>query len=129
MLGDVAITPIDAQLELKPGAYTEYDTRGNDHLTSIVLGSTVSGMPEKYAFDSCENLIDVTLGGAVKDIGKLPFRGCISLEHVKGNGYYNCENGILYGKSIQIQVRADLTRLLSAWRQETIRLISRMIRH
>ena len=99
MLGDVAITPIDAQLELKPGAYTEYDTRGNDHLTSIVLGSTVSGMPEKYAFDSCENLIDVTLGGAVKDIGKLPFRGCISLEHVKGNGYYNCENGILYGKS------------------------------
>ena len=88
-----------AQLDLKPGTYTEYETRGNDHLTSIVLGSTVSGMPEKYAFDSCENLIDVTLGGAVKDIGKLPFRGCISLEHVKGNGYYNCENGILYGKS------------------------------
>ncbi len=88
-----------AQLDLKPGTYTEYETRGNDHLTSIVLGSTVSGMPEKYAFDSCENLTKVTLGGAVKDIGKLPFRGCISLEDVAGNGYYHCENRILYGKS------------------------------
>ena len=98
LLGEEAIMPL-AQLDLKPGAYTEYDTRGNDHLTSIVLGSTVSGMPEQYAFDSCENLTNVTLGGAVKDIGKLPFRGCISLDYVQGNGYYDCKNRILYGKS------------------------------
>ena len=89
----------DAQINLKQSEYTEIEPRGNDHLTSIVLGSTVSGMPEEYAFDSCENLTSVSLGGNVKDIGHLPFRGCTSLENVVGNGYYQCENGILYGKS------------------------------
>lgn len=94
-----AATPRAGNITMKSGDYTENETRGNDHLTSIVLGSTVSGIPEKYAFDSCENLIDVTLGGAVQDIGKLPFKGCVSLENITGNGYYNCENRILYGKS------------------------------
>lgn len=94
-----AATPRAGNITMKSGDYTENETRGNDHLTSIVLGSTVSGIPEEYAFDSCENLIDVTLGGAVQDIGKLPFRGCVSLENITGNGYYNCENRILYGKS------------------------------
>ncbi len=94
-----AMTPRAGNITMKSGDYTENETRGNDHLTSIVLGSTVSGIPEKYAFDSCENLIDVTLGGAVQDIGKLPFKGCVSLENITGNGYYNCENRILYGKT------------------------------
>lgn len=89
----------DAQINLKQSEYTEIEPRGNDHLTSIVLGSTVSGMPEEYAFDSCENLTSVSLGGNVKDIGHLPFRGCTSLVNVVGNGYYQCENRILYGKS------------------------------
>lgn len=107
-----AATPRAGNITMKSGDYTENETRGNDHLTSVVLGSTVSGIPEKYAFDSCENLIDVTLGGAVQDIGNLPFRGCVSLENITGNGYYNCENRILYGKTNPASTEGGYDRIV-----------------
>lgn len=83
-------------IDRKQGDYTEYVTKGNDHLTSIILGDNVEGIPEKYAFDSCENLISVTLGANVSDLGVMPFKGCKSLTDISSNAFYNCENGILY---------------------------------
>ena len=91
----------DGNLKLKDGGYTEYVTKGNDHLTSIELDNDVSGMPEQYAFDSCENLTYVKLGEQVSDIGKLPFRGCKSLTTLDGNSHYSAANGILYGTSTE----------------------------
>ena len=91
----------DGNLKLKDGGYTEYVTKGNDHLTSIEIGNDVSGMPEQYAFDSCENLTYVKLGEQVSDIGKLPFRGCKSLTTLDGNSNYSAANGILYGTSTE----------------------------
>lgn len=78
--------------------YSEDTDKGNDHLTSISLQS-VAGLPEKYAFDSCENLSHVELGNELRDIGKQPFRGCTSLysDGIAGNAYYKAENGIVYG--------------------------------
>lgn len=96
VLGEDTVELNAGNIDRKPGDYTEYITKGNDHLTSIVLGDDVEGMPEKYAFDSCENLTKVTLGAKVSDLGKMPFKGCKSLEDVSSNAFYKCENGILY---------------------------------
>lgn len=80
--------------------YTENDLWGNDHLTSISL-KTVEKLPEVYSFDSCENLNHVDMGEDLKDIGKRPFKGCISLtsDGIEGNSYYKAENNIIYGSN------------------------------
>lgn len=80
--------------------YTENDLWGNDHLTSISL-KTVEKLPEVYSFDSCENLNRVDMGEDLKDIGKRPFKGCISLtsDGIEGNSYYKAENNIIYGSN------------------------------
>ncbi len=80
--------------------YTEDDLWGNDHLTSISL-KTVEKLPENYSFDSCENLNRVDMGEDLKDIGKRPFKGCISLtsDGIEGNSYYKAENNIIYGSN------------------------------
>lgn len=78
--------------------YEEETTKGNDHLTSISLQS-VAELPEKYTFDSCENLTNVRMGSELQDIGISPFRGCTSLtsDGIEGNAYFRAENNILYG--------------------------------
>lgn len=80
--------------------YVEDDStpQGNDHLTSINMAS-VKALPEKYTFDSCENLDNVKLGSELKDIGIRPFRGCTKLnsDGIEGNAYYKAENNIIYG--------------------------------
>jgi len=84
---------------LKSGDYKEDVPAGNDHLTSITLGNTVTNLPEEYAFDSCENLVNVSLGSRVNNLGKLPFRGCKSLSEInfpEGNDTFSSQNMILY---------------------------------
>lgn len=81
--------------------YLEKYDAGNDHLTSIDLGS-IESLPD-YAFDSCENLQHVTIGAEMNEMGRLPFRGCMSLGTgeekgitIKNNAKYTYENLILY---------------------------------
>lgn len=78
--------------------YSEDTTKGNDHLTSVSLQS-VKELPEKYAFDSCENLTNVRMGSELRNVGISPFRGCTSLtdDGIEGNAYFKAENNILYG--------------------------------
>ena len=71
--------------------------RGNDRITSVTLNS-VQYLPD-YAFDSCENLLEVNLGPACKDIGKAPFRGCYEMERVGDNEWYTTVNGIIYSRN------------------------------
>jgi len=50
-------------------------------------------------FDNCEKLKIVHLGGAITDIGTLPFRGCILLDDIVINdkaGKYDVQNGIIF---------------------------------
>ena len=68
---------------------------GNDRITSVVM-SDVEYLPDK-AFDNCERLGLVNLGGAMQDVGVLPFYDCVNLVTVGcGNGTYVANNGILY---------------------------------
>ncbi|MDE7197765.1 MAG: leucine-rich repeat protein, partial [Lachnospiraceae bacterium] len=71
--------------------------RGNDVIRSVTMNS-VGYLPD-YAFDSCENLIEVNLGPACKDIGTAPFRGCYEMERVGDNEWYTTTNGIIYSKN------------------------------
>ena len=74
----------------------KYETaiRGNDRILSITMHD-VKRLPD-YAFDSCERLQKVTLGPALKQMGKAPFRGCYVAADVEGNDYFEIENGIIY---------------------------------
>lgn len=71
--------------------------RGNDYITSVTLNS-VTYLPD-YAFDSCENLLEVNLGPVCSDIGTAPFRGCYEMERVGDNEWYTTTNGIIYSKN------------------------------
>lgn len=71
--------------------------RGNDTIKTVTLNS-VKYLPD-YAFDSCEQLWNVTLGSECADIGTAPFRGCDALSSVVGNDYYEADNGIIYSKN------------------------------
>ncbi len=73
----------------------EKNNLGNDRITSVVM-SDVEYLPDK-AFDNCERLGLVNLGGAMQDVGVLPFYDCTNLVSVAcGNGTYVANNGILY---------------------------------
>ena len=52
--------------------------KGNDWIQSIRMPG-VKSLPD-YAFDSCENLQSVILGGDCQEIGKNVFQGCSSLQ-------------------------------------------------
>lgn len=71
--------------------------RGNDRIKSVTLNS-VQYLPD-YAFDSCENLIEVNLGPACSNIGIAPFRGCYEMERVGDNEWYTTVNGIIYSRN------------------------------
>lgn len=78
-------------------AYVEKNNRGNDYLTTVSL-SDVKKLPD-YAFDSCENLSFVSLGGQLAEIGALPFRDCKSLGKInfpEGNNTFTEQGMILY---------------------------------
>lgn len=83
------------------GYYEDYDSGdsretnpvGNDTIRKITL-TDVEKLPN-YAFDSCEQLTEVSLGN-VKEIGELPFRGCPNLTLLTGSAKYPAQNGILY---------------------------------
>lgn len=78
-------------------SYTENNNRGNDYLTTISLPDVVK-LPA-YAFDSCENLSNVSLGNRLSEIGALPFRDCKNLREVNfpdGNNVFTSQNAILY---------------------------------
>lgn len=73
----------------------EKNNLGNDRITSIVMND-VEYLPDK-AFENCERLGIVNLGGAMQDVGVLPFYDCTNLVSVAcGNGTYVANNGILY---------------------------------
>ena len=76
------------------GNNAEVYYRGNDRIESVTLTS-VKYLPD-YAFDSCEKLKKVVIGGDLEDIGTSPFRGCYSMVSVSNNDYYTTENGIIY---------------------------------
>lgn len=90
--------------DVVPGLFSGYyndgigedDPRGNDKVRRVVLES-VQYLPD-YAFDNCENLELVSIGGACSDIGSAPFRGCIALTNVNfnNNPKYDSANGIIY---------------------------------
>ncbi|MDE6845877.1 MAG: leucine-rich repeat protein [Lachnospiraceae bacterium] len=96
-------------VEIVPGLFSGYYVdfkgtsdfekfkRGNDMIETITMTS-VKYLPD-YAFDSCEQLWNVTLGEACADIGTAPFRGCDALSSVIGNSYYEADNGIIYSKN------------------------------
>lgn len=98
--------PTDVQPGLFSGYYVDYKPadsgreqfgRGNDQIESITLHS-VKSLPD-YAFDSCENLLEVDLGPACSDIGIAPFRGCYEMERVGDNQWYTTVNGIIYSNN------------------------------
>ncbi len=74
--------------------YTEVVTAGNDLLTDVGLGSAKI-LPD-YAFRSCENLLSVSLGDKLYDMGKAPFRGCSKLTGITGNSRFFSDNAIIY---------------------------------
>lgn len=74
--------------------YEEKNTRGNDVLTSIDLG-TVKRLKD-FAFDSAENLRRVTLSNSMNEMGQQPFRDCKSLNQINDTAKYKFENMILY---------------------------------
>lgn len=74
--------------------YEEKNTRGNDVLTSIDLG-TVKWLKD-FAFDSAENLRRVTLSNSMNEMGQQPFRDCKSLSQINDTAKYKFENMILY---------------------------------
>ena len=96
-------------LEIVPGLFSGYYVdfngdsdfekfkRGNDTIKTVTMTS-VKYLPD-YAFDSCEQLWNVSLGEECADIGTAPFRGCDALSSVIGNNYYEADNGIIYSKN------------------------------
>lgn len=76
--------------------YKEKNNRGNDYLTTVTMPS-VTYMPD-YAFDSNENLKELTFGSALSEIGLQPFRDCKSLWNIDttDSTKYVYENMILY---------------------------------
>ena len=80
--------------DLNGQEYTEGETEGNDLLTHVGLGS--SKILPDYAFRSCENLLSVSLGDTMYDMGKAPFRGCSKLTGIVGNSRFFSENAIIY---------------------------------
>lgn len=73
----------------------EKNNLGNDRIISVVM-SDVEYLPDK-AFENCERLGIVNLGGSMQDVGVLPFYDCTNLVSVAcGNGTYVANNGILY---------------------------------
>jgi len=82
--------------------YTENNNRGNDYLTTINLPDVVK-LPD-YAFDSCENLMTVTLSNSLTEVGALPFRDCKSLRKVDGlegnNTFKSPEDSMMLYKNV-----------------------------
>lgn len=76
--------------------YTENNPGGNDHLTYMKM-TTVEELPP-YAFQSCENLLEVAIGASMKTIGELPFRDCKALKNIDttGNERYQFNNMLLF---------------------------------
>lgn len=91
-----AIEDYDSSDSTQASEKAEYETvvKGNDRITTVTM-STVKYLPA-YAFDNCERLQTVDLGGAIELVGALPFRDCNRLVHLTGNERYPAENGILY---------------------------------
>lgn len=79
-------------------AYVENNERGNDYLTTINLES-IEVLPD-FAFDSAENLKEVTISSAMNEMGQQPFRDCKSLCQINtgDSTKYVYENMILYDK-------------------------------
>ncbi|MBR5597003.1 MAG: leucine-rich repeat protein [Lachnospiraceae bacterium] len=92
----------------------EDDVRGDDNLIGIKM-YTVEYLPtisnddlevlgeDEYtggAFYNCENLQNVDLGSAMKDVGTLPFLDCLSLKvdgvDASKTANFEAQNGILY---------------------------------
>lgn len=98
----------DPEMVVRPGLFSgdidefgAMDTRevvnkGNDRIVAVSM-QTVKYLPD-YAFDSCENLKEVTIGDGLEDIGTAPFTGCTNLEVVGNNERFTTENGIVYSK-------------------------------
>lgn len=84
-------------VDFKDGSEFEKFKRGNDTIKTVTMTS-VKYLPD-YAFDSCEQLWNVSLGEECADIGTAPFRGCDALSSVIGNSYYEADNGIIYSKN------------------------------
>jgi len=81
--------------ELPDGNPAEKEAKGNDRITSVSMADVVY-LPDN-AFDNCENLMTVSLGSGIKEMGELPFSACDSLSSIAcGNDNFICNNGILY---------------------------------
>lgn len=79
---------------------SEAAKRGNDRIISVNLNN-VTYLPD-HAFDSCEGLQRVTIGGKCENIGALPFRGCTALTDVnisEENEKYLADNRIIYSRN------------------------------
>ena len=75
---------------LSEGLCVDNDTIETVDMTDVIY------LPDK-AFDNCGKLALVDLGGAMQDVGVLPFYDCTNLVSVAcGNGTYVANNGILY---------------------------------
>lgn len=69
--------------------------RGLENISSIkkiVFGDKVNKIEEHVA-DGCQNLIEITIGKNVKEIGQLAFAGCVNVEKI----YWNAVNCLYEG--------------------------------
>ncbi len=71
---------------------------GNDRITSVSM-KTVQYLPDN-AFNSCEQLTSINLGGSLTEMGDAPFAGCVNLTGISSStDDFLCENGIVYSKN------------------------------
>lgn len=69
--------------------------KGLENISSIkkiVFGDKVNKIEEHVA-DGCQNLIEITIGKNVKEIGQLAFAGCVNVEKI----YWNAVNCLYEG--------------------------------
>lgn len=88
----------DGDREYPAGDDLEKIDIGNDRVQSITL-NTVEYLPD-YAFQSCERLTTLNLGGKLTEMGVAPFTGCNNLSSVGSSTEdFICYNGIVYSKN------------------------------
>lgn len=81
--------------EYEDGNVNEKEAKGNDRIRFVTMEDVVY-LPDN-AFDDCEGLMTVSLGGKMQEMGDLPFSGCTRLSSVAcANDNFVCNNGILY---------------------------------
>ncbi len=87
-------TGVDGPRDYPEGSAEELIGKGNDRIESVIM-NTVEYLPDN-CFDSCEALETISLGSAMKDVGKLPIKDCTKLSSIAGNDNFVANNGILY---------------------------------